>query len=553
MKTSRYPSHMAVLRRYAAERLSRLRRLPDDQRGTISILTVFSLLMFTMLLILISNVATHVDDKIKMQNAADASAYSGGVIIARGLNALAYSNHLLADTFAITAFLRESQERSAEQLTPQILDRWEQVADVLSRAEFDKFSQLAGALQQHTIRERQLIEAFGNLSELSAAYALPVFEYILSGEQPDADSGPPSGLISEFQRTVIQTVPALAQQATSEVAFRQGTREGDVSQYRNREDRADQVGVLWRSSVLPVWYSDESHPLWRTLPVVDPDPYQLDLSGVPGADLYLATALQERAELAKYYLEQWTQDKLRLFDREARGTQFSNLWRIITCARLESLLNDEYPLTNLPMQLRRLESLRSVEETVGEIERLTGLSRRRESDIPELLAAVRNQMDLQTYIDRDFHFVSTVYRQHVPERGPGLFRNPMRAESDALTFAQVRVFPPRPRRFLTYAGSGSPPRSRGLGGSFGVRGSIDLPSRPAVPGEQSPELERWPLENWPTHWDLLNQNWTVQLVPATLETLPEILQTPPGDVIGNYRPPHLGNLTIRDIKKISTH
>ena len=85
----------------------RLGRLHADQRGTISIVTLLVLLVFTMLLVMITNVGRHADDKLKMQNAADSAAMTGGVMLARGLNGLAHTNHLLCEVFAITAYLRE--------------------------------------------------------------------------------------------------------------------------------------------------------------------------------------------------------------------------------------------------------------------------------------------------------------------------------------------------------------------------------------------------------------------------------------------------------------
>ena len=60
--------------------------LHRDERGVISILTVFAMLMLTALLGMVMNVGRQVDGKIRMQNAADAAAYSGGVVLARGMN-----------------------------------------------------------------------------------------------------------------------------------------------------------------------------------------------------------------------------------------------------------------------------------------------------------------------------------------------------------------------------------------------------------------------------------------------------------------------------------
>ena len=84
-------------------------RVHRDERGTISIMTVFALFMFTILLVKIVNVGRHLDDKLRMQNAVDAAAYSGGVVMARGMNTLAFTNHLEAEVFALAAYMRTAQ------------------------------------------------------------------------------------------------------------------------------------------------------------------------------------------------------------------------------------------------------------------------------------------------------------------------------------------------------------------------------------------------------------------------------------------------------------
>jgi hypothetical protein len=146
--------------RWCRVALRRLRGVHGDERGTISILAVFALLMFTLLLAMIMNVAFHADDKVKMQNAADASAYTGGVMLARGMNAIAFSNHLLCDVFAMTAFLREGRDRNisensddgTESLSDAILDAWEEAGGQLSRSGFDKFAALGPAVIDMTSR-----------------------------------------------------------------------------------------------------------------------------------------------------------------------------------------------------------------------------------------------------------------------------------------------------------------------------------------------------------------------------------------------------------------
>ncbi|MGA2255300.1 MAG: flp pilus-assembly TadE/G-like family protein, partial [Thermoguttaceae bacterium] len=76
-----------------------IRKLHCDERGSISIVSVFAVMFLTMLLGMVMNVGRHVDGKIRMQNAADSAAYSGGVVLARGMNTLAFTNNLLCDVF----------------------------------------------------------------------------------------------------------------------------------------------------------------------------------------------------------------------------------------------------------------------------------------------------------------------------------------------------------------------------------------------------------------------------------------------------------------------
>lgn len=487
-----------------------------------SIVSVFALLMFTMLLLMIVNVATHLDDKVKMQNAADAAAHSGAVVLARGMNAIAFTNHLEADVFAITAFLREARDRNAESLTPQVLDEWERVAGTFEQATFEKFAELGRALREKVPLERRLVAAFGNLSEAAAAYALPVFESILAEQH-----------IPEFQRNLVRTLPALAQQTTREIASRHALSRKALAQLEpggaaaTPSDRP-QLGVLWRMDGIPVGLPMEEDPRLRTLPAVDPDPAQSDFQIVEDPQAYLELALTQRRELAKHYLEAWNSDKLRIFDRDAELSQFGHLWRIFTCANLEHLLSVEYPLTNLPMVLRLTEFGADA----------------------ETLRQQGRQADVNAYLERDFQFLAVVYGRHLRDYGPRVFRNPLPQLSDALTFAEVALFLPQPRSYRV--GPRVPDPDVGLGGTFGFDSGLTLPVEPP-PAPVAPEEERWALENWPWHWDLLNQNWMVQLVPATARNVPSVLQTPPPVQWGEYRPPRFDGMTIQDFKRINTH
>lgn len=517
-------------------------RLHRNERGILTLASVFALFLFTILLIMIVNVATHLDDKINRQNAADASAYSGGVVLARGMNTISYTNHLLMDVFAVTAFLREGRNRQSEQIAPEILDEWEKTGQRFTTAEFQKFRDLGEAIiaksaRQPVGKDRRLVTAFGNLTAAASDFALPVFDYILRGDSQNGQmpqgstpaSNPQGGLIPQFQRLVIQMIPPLAQQVTNDIAWRHGLRNRDLNNLPNpptseQNGRGPQSAMLWRMSVQPVGYPDETQPLVRTLPVVDPCPFANDFYAVPNGDDYFHLAVLQRQELAKHYLELWTRDKLQLFDTKAQMPRFSHLWRIFTCAELDRLLNEEYPQSNLPMMIR-------LADTNTDWDTL-----RRGADSE---AINRN-------LERDFQFLGVVYRDHQKESGPGLFKNPLARHAEAITFTQISLFLPRPRRYLSTGGSSS---QIGLGGTFGFSSGVPVPPPPAT-GPVRPEDERWPRENWPTHWDLLNQNWTVRIVPATASTIPDILQTPPDD---NTRTPNLSGATVEQLNRVNTH
>jgi hypothetical protein len=51
----------------------------------------------------------------------------------------------------------------------------------------------------------------------------------------------------------------------------------------------------------------------------------------------------------------------------------------------------------------------------------------------------------------------------------------------------------------------------------------------------------------------LNQNWIVQLVPATANRLPEILQTNPGGDFADVRLPNYGEVENNMLKRVNTH
>jgi hypothetical protein len=499
---------VAALDRAARTALRRLRTVHGDQQGTISILSTFALLMFTMLLLLVTNVAMQIDDKVKMQNAADSAAYSGGVVLARGMNAVAYANHLECDILGVIPFLREARDQNVIQLVPRILEQWRSIAPRFGTAQFPKFIPLPTAIPPKADSEEQLALAWSEMAAAAANFALPVFEHIL-GTPENVQAPTNDHLLPNFQRAILASVPTLAQEVTNEVSLRHGVRSSQTTSVgpavRNNPQsaangRSPQFGVLWRTAVLPVGIADETDPLTRTLPIVDPDPAQSDYPQLPNAQDYFTRSLQRRNSLARHYLDLWLYDDnlmrgLGFFEDEAQMSAMHGLYRITTCAYLNELLNNEYPTTNVPMMLR--------------------------NDFGQSLTD--NEI-----LDRDYTFVGVSYRAHVDEMAPKMFRNPIDSSSDALTFAQVSLYIPRTMyRCCPWAWPW-----------YDREGNV-----------------HWVIHTngWPGGWNLFNQNWMVRLVPTTTSSLPNILQSNPGGYASAVRLPNLGGATISDIDAVNTH
>lgn len=526
-----HASHWKSARRARSWRrsgaLGRIRRnlcaLHRNESGTISIVSVFAIFMFTILLAMVTNVAKHVDDKIRMQNAADASAYTGAVVMARGMNALAFTNHLLCEVFALTAYMREGYDRddgasssdatqNVESLAAEVLDVWEEIGPIFqqhgAQSGYTKFANLGSAITEKIPHERALVEAWGKMTYYHAELTLPVLEYVLSAGSPSAEGG----LIPRFQREVVLRTPAMAQLAAAEVAARNG-----ASTEHTHSDRTMEA-LLWRCDVRLVDDGvDQTSVAERSLPAVDPSPLPFgdDLANVRGGQAaYADHAVRRRRAWARRYLEDWINDWMgpyfgydsptRFGRTTAKMSQYRNLWLMATRSRLEELLTLEYPDTNLPHVLRYW------------------------------ILPIDNQR-----LDDEYHFVGVTYWRHVDETFPGLFVNRIFRDgnADSLAFAQAAVYLPIPRYVWPWA------RYRGTNPITGQAIWDDI------------------FESVPTAWvtpdprqdsGLFSENWSVKLVPAEVATLPDILRIPPPGQAG-YRVPNLGNATIEDIRTVSHH
>lgn len=534
-----------------AARLARLRGLHHDERGVLSVMSLIFILALAMLLGMIINVGQHVDDKLKMQNAADAATYSSTVVLARGMNAVAFSNHLLCDTFALTAFLREARDRNAESMTPAILQAWSNAGGILDRAAargafplHPKFQTVGGAITAKVPLEQEAVRTYGELGAAVAAEVLPPLEYSLRER-----------LIPEYQRALVQTMPLVAQSVANTVSLRHGQHtDGKQDKAINRR-RGVQVGVLWRTAVgmsnqaQPAGFPDERDPLLRTLPAVDPAPGALtgqpppvpdptpdgleglDFAAIPGASLYFQRSFLQREQRARDYLNQWVNDRLRFFAYEGKMSQYFPLYHAFACGQLMRLLNEEYPQSNLPHMIRLAPN---------------GLDPNRFRDCTDCLDAARD------YLDQGFMFVGVSYRRPLPEMQPGLYRWAL--GHDPLAFGQAQLFIPQARMWWHDGSPGGSSNSNIGGGGFGV--PIDIPLDPVTSGPTPPG---WHHDNWSADWSLWNQNWTVRLVPATHPNVVTILQTPPpAGALTTGQPlqvvlPDFGGLDMSRVRDLNNH
>jgi len=523
-------------------------RLHRDQRGAISLLSVFGIFLFTVLLGQVMNIGRQIDDKLRMQNAADAAAYSGGVGVARGMNAIAFSNHVLCEVFALTAYMREARDRHSDPFIPPILAAWQAVGErYAQRAQSQKFQGIGQAIVDKVPIEQAMVDQFSELAFRQSRVTLPAFEYLLMG--PDIDPRQPippdplGGFIPRFQRAIVQTTPALAQAAGNDLAQRYG--QSSQSVHRSEPLRA----FFWRTNIAVAGTGYEFDALTRTIPAVDPSPTGPD-AGVPQAGAYYCLSKSERDRLANQYLVDWIgQRQGRYFDwlphdqhrgfETAKMSNYINFFRTFACGQLNRLLNEEYPHTNLPHVLREI--WRALPDdpagtTCGVV------YPRPDPEEPDLPPPPYDRWDYRTIeqendaLERDYNFVATAVWPQMTTMMPGLYQNPLHRgqRTYAVTFAQAEVYIPNRRLqccpWITttcYDQYGDPH-----------------------------DCEVWHMDNWPQRWDLFNQNWTVRLVPATASTLPEILETHPQNfvpgVLSNYQAPQLGT-SLENFRLVNGH
>lgn len=582
-----------------------LERLHRDQRGGISALSVFAIFMFTILLVLVVNVGRQIDDKLRMQNAADAAAYSGATVIARGMNAIAFANHLECETFALVAYMREGRDRKSEKFIPEILDAWLAVGNKFAQSTgtqqlSKKFKLMGEAIVEKVPIERQMVQEFAQMAFHESRLTLPLFEYILAGPDFENSAGipdrsPEGGFIPRFQRAVLQTTPFIASVATDELAQRYGAR--TKSQHRDQ----DLHGLLWCTDVTVIGTRDETAALTRTLPMIDSSAYGQDLmqvgeNVVPNCPTcYTCSeciARKQRRIRAHQYLNDWIRLWMSPYFEypddgtpdygasSAKMSNYINFWRVYTCANLNYLLDQEYPHTNLPFVMRDAPTRpynSSPSQGPQPNSPLDFDGCVMTPDFPGRPCAPGKPIT-QSMLEGSYSFVSAVYWPHQKPMFPGLFKNPLERDSQAyaMAFAQASVFLPRGKFSRVHWGPRWPENApwvhlypcppNGTCCAYlydAAPGSWDLyswsnsnPMHPQIGWHLPPFAMNTRWEQF-GQWDSFNQNWTVKLVPATAANVPTILSQHPGaylnGALSGSQPPNLQNMPLQQFHLLNTH
>ncbi|MCE9547529.1 MAG: hypothetical protein K8T25_18835 [Planctomycetia bacterium] len=492
-------------------------RLHADQRGTISIISVFAILMLTMLLGMVMNVGRQADNKVRMQDAADAAAVSGAVVMSREMNTLAFTNHLLCDVFALTAFLREARDRHSEAIVPDILAAWNDAGESLSKAKFEKFAKLGPAIQQKVPGEQEMVRSYLAWATATSEAVLPLLEDILNQQ-----------LIHQYQAAVVSATPELAQRAANEAAQRHGLLPSGIIS----PERGPLQARLWGRNMTGL-YGDTAAS-GPQLPVVDPAIDGGTNQVLPVED-YRNLARAQRRSLAITYLGQWNAQTLSGFLAVGRMSQFAALWSGFTCGQLEQLLSENQD-RNLPLLIA---------QEGGPV-------------------ATLDSRDRNAFLESNYSVVCVVYWPKATPYMPGVYQSPI--DGDNLAYAQAMMFIPRNRLIRVWQGVSGPSAPSGIA-IGGVPGEfVELPptGTPQAPQGGAPaggeNTGEWEVvrENRPTDWNLLNQSWRAQLVPATHPDLATFLQTSPS-FDGGKQPaqdvtlPNLRNLTPADLSVLSHH
>ncbi|HEV2992572.1 MAG TPA: pilus assembly protein TadG-related protein [Candidatus Angelobacter sp.] len=161
--------------------LQRLKRLHSDESGQVLWIFVVSGLALVVLAALVFNTGKQATRRMEMQNAVDASAVSGAMWFARGMNVISMDNVAMTEALGIIVNLRAIEQSIP--INRAILEAEDAVADALMS---NPFTVAAGVA-------------------LKIAVVLGMIETdIVDGVSPvmDALAKPTSGLLWEFMRTL---------------------------------------------------------------------------------------------------------------------------------------------------------------------------------------------------------------------------------------------------------------------------------------------------------------------------------------------------------------
>lgn len=84
---------------------SRLAAFHANEDGKITLISTVTMLFFLILLCYVGNAGVAVKEKMELQDAADAAAYSTGLTLARGMNAVTVANHMLGEATGMVVIL----------------------------------------------------------------------------------------------------------------------------------------------------------------------------------------------------------------------------------------------------------------------------------------------------------------------------------------------------------------------------------------------------------------------------------------------------------------
>ncbi len=535
--------------------LSRLNRFHCDQRGAMSLVAVFTIILLGILLGMVLNTCKQVDSKVRMQNAADAATFSSGLVMARGMNSLAFTNHLLCDVFALTAFLREGEKKYAQRGATDILAAWKEAGPNIRNYSFANFQNWNGtgeAIVSMVDRQQEMVDQYSAWAEAFSNVVLSELENILDQE-----------LIPKFQQALVAAIPQMTQEVAVEIARQHGLqRDGETD--RDRRQLGAAIWVADRKNRSTKQYGDPQNRQFmegpeyafrsladRGLPVVNPTPQGNPVPDDTGEDLlsggqtlqqayYLRTAREQRRKHSNLYLNHWNDDKLREYQKVGVMSQFRSLWIGFTRGRLDQLL-EEHRDKNLPHLIWTPDAVQQIWYEKMQAWVMKGRSGPEplEDDPGPTISFTWSARDRNELLEQQYMIVGAVYwkplRHFVPKWfGEQLFHNPI--SGDRVNCAQGMLMLPVEQlsRHRIWCAKFEGWKSNG---------------EPVCTRSDPPNIQHDWARSTDTKWNLLNQNWQFKLVPASLPELSEILSQP----VDEFKPADIRGLSAAEIHLINTH